>query len=186
MLGYGSEPMGRGLTHDEAERLERSLGFRFSPVHRAFLILGLPRGPQWPPWRTGSVRDLRALLRVPVDGIVADVLEHDFWPTRWGVRPSADDDRESVAREALGRVPTLVPLFARSYLPAEDPRAECPVLSVDRTAVEVVGHDLAHYVGRVFVVHDPAPTRRPLRVPFWSDLAELFDPARRRPGIMSP
>jgi hypothetical protein len=186
LLSYSGESVGPGLTNEEVARAEERFGFRFAPVHRAFLSIGVPRGPHWPSWRTGSARELRGLVQAPVDGVVADVLEHDFWPARWGARPATDDEREAAARAALGTVPALVPLFARCYLPAGDHRAEAPVLRVDRTDVGVVGHDLAHYVGRVFSGHDPVPAGRPLRVPFWTDLAELFEPARRRPGIMDP
>jgi len=186
MLSYSGETLGPGLAREEIERVEERFGFRFAPVHRAFLSLGLPRGPHWPNWRNGTVRGLRGRLGAPADGVVADVLQHDFWPARWGVRPSTDEDREAVARAELARVPTLVPLFARCYLPSGDPRAGCPVFAGDRTHVSVVGHDLAHYVGRVFAGDDPTPPGPPRRVRFWSDLAELFAPDRRRPGIMEP
>ena len=125
-------------------------------------------------------------MDAPLDGVLADVLEHDFWPARWGVRPETDDERESIARAQLARVPRLVPLFAQCYLPAGDRRADAPVLTVDRTIVSVVGHDVAHYVGRMFAVHDPAQVGRPAWVPFWSELAALHDPARRESGIMAP
>ncbi len=186
MLGHSGEPTGRGLTGDEVERVEQRFGFRFAPVHRAFLSLGLPRGPHWPNWRSGSVRDLRARVTAPVDGVVADVLEHDFWPARWGARPIDLEERAAMARAELARVPALVPLFADCYLPAAHPRPECPVLSVERTLVAVEGHDLSHYIWRVFLRHDLAPNGRPVRVAFWSELAELFDPEREGPGIMAP
>jgi hypothetical protein len=186
LLDYAGDPLDPGLSNDEVERVEARFDFRFAPVHRAFLSIGMPRGPQWPNWRRGSLRVLRSRMQAPVDGVVADVLEHDFWPAGWERRPAADAEREEVARDRLATVPTLVPLFADCYLPADDPRPRAPVLAVDRTIVSVVGHDLAHYVGRVFAVHDPAPAGRPLHVPFWSDLAALHDPSRRGPGIMDP
>ena len=186
LLSYSGEPLAAGLTDDEVEHVETRFGFRFAPVHRAFLSVGMPRGPLWPNWRTSSARDLRRRVQAPVDGVVADVLEHDFWPARWGARPEAPAEREAVARRRLAQVPGLVPLFAQCYLPAGDRRPGAPVLTVDRTIVSVVGHDLAHYVGRVFSVHDPVPAGRPPRVPFWSDLVALSDPSRRGPSIMDP
>ncbi|KQR11193.1 hypothetical protein [Cellulomonas sp. Leaf334] len=184
LLSFSGEPIAAGLTAEEVERVEGRFGFRFAPVHRAFLSIGMPRGPQWPNWRTGSVRSLHRRLQAPVDGVVADVLEHDFWPARWGARPVEDDTREAVARAELARVPALVPLVAWCYLPAVDALPEVPVLTVERSIVSVVGHDLAHYVGRVFSGHDPEQAAPPLRVPFWSDVAALLDPTRR--GLMDP
>lgn len=186
LLSYASEPIAAGLTADEVADVEERFGFRFAPVHRAFLSIGMPRGPQWPNWRAGSARSLRRRVQAPVDGVVADVLEHDFWPAAWGARPTTDDDREVVARAALRTVPALVPLFAWCYLPAGERSFDAPVLTVDRTIVSVVGHDLSHYVGRVFAEHDVAQAGRPPRVDFWSDLAEQLDPGRPGPGLMDP
>ncbi|WP_426595389.1 hypothetical protein ACPPVS_07425 [Cellulomonas sp. McL0617] len=186
MMSYGGEPMTPGLGDFQLDDIERRFGFRFEAVHRDFLRFGVPTGRYWANWRDGAARTLRARLRVPVDGVVADVLEHDFWPADWGIRPDVDEQREAVARGQLANVPTLVPLFAQCYVPAGDRRARCPVFLVDRTTVSVVGRDLYDYAGRVFAAQDPGTSRRPLRIPFWSDLAELFDPDRRGPGIMDP
>ena len=186
MLSYGHDRIDEGMSADELDSVEQLFGVRFADVHRAFLEIGLPLGPHWPNWRARGSRGVRAQLRLPTDGVVADVLDHDFWPASWGPRPTTDAARAALARAELARVPQLVPLYARCYLPAGDRRPETPVLTVDRTSVVVGGHDLAHYVGQVFAMHDPEPAGRPLRVPFWSDLVELFDPDRRRPGIMEP
>jgi hypothetical protein len=188
LLTYAGEPIGPGLSADEREAVEERFGFRFAPVHRAFLALGLPRGPQWPSWRSGSVRVLRARLRLPVDGVVADVLEHDFWPARWGQRPADLVEREAAARRRLDAVPVLVPLVGQRYLPAADPLPTLPVLSVHRTEVLVAGRDLVEFVDREFSVgatrrdpDDGAP-----RVPFWTELAEVVEASRLGRGIMSP
>ncbi|MDM7831980.1 hypothetical protein [Cellulomonas edaphi] len=189
LLTYAGERIGPGLSSDEREQVEERLGFRFAPVHRAFLALGLPRGPLWPNWRSGSTRDLGARLRLPVDGVVADVLEHDFWPTRWGPRPHGLDAREQAARARLATVPTVVPLFGQRYLPAEDPLPTVPVLAIHRTEVVVYARDLVDYVNREFSMGHPrrdSEPERAARVPFWTDLADVVEASRRGQGIMSP
>ena len=186
MLGYGGEPTGPGLTADEREAVEERFGFRFASVHRAFLAMGVPAARCG---RTGG-RDRRGRCARgsgsrPTASSVTCSSTTSGRPA--GVcGPQATTEREAVARAELERVPALVPLFARCYLPAGDARPECPVLAVDRTIVVRAGHDLEHYVGREFAVHDTAPAGRALRVPFWSDLAELFDAERPGPGIMAP
>ena len=189
LLTYAGETIGPGLTSDERERVEERFGFRFAPVHRAFLALGLPRGPLWPNWRSSSARDLSARLRVPVDGVVQDVLEHDFWPTRWGPRPAELAAREPAARAHLRAVPTLVPLFGRRYVPADDPLPTVPVLGVHRTEVVVFAHDLVDYVSREFSMGYTRPYpqgQRAARVPFWTELADVIEASERGQGIMSP
>jgi len=134
------------------------------------------------------VRVLRVRLRLPVDGVVADVLEHDFWPARWGQRPADLVEREAAARRRLDAVPVLVPLVGQRYLPAADPLPTLPVLSLHRTEVLVAGRDLVEFVDREFSVgatrrdpDDGAP-----RVPFWTELAEVVEASRLGRGIMSP
>jgi hypothetical protein len=188
-LAHAGEPIGPGLTSDERESVEERFAFRFAPVHRAFLALGLPRGPLWPNWRSSSARELRARLRLPVDGVVDDVLEHDFWPARWGPRPQDLAEREEDARAHLSTVPTLVPLFGRRYLPADDPLPTLPVISVHRTDVIVYGRDLVDYVNREFstgYTRRYEDGERVARVPFWTDLAEVIEASARGEGIMSP
>ncbi|ROS28256.1 hypothetical protein [Cellulomonas sp. PhB150] len=189
LLTHAGEPVGPGLTADEREAVEERFGFRFAPVHRAFLALGLPRGPQWPSWRSGSARVLRARLRLPVDGVVADVLEHDLWPARWGPRPTDLAEREAVARDELAGVPVLVPLFGQRYLPADDPLPTLPVLSVHRSEVLVSGRSLVEFIGREFSMDlnpSDADARSAARVPFWTDLSEVVEATRLGRGIMSP
>ncbi|HWJ85672.1 MAG TPA: hypothetical protein VNR62_09590 [Cellulomonas sp.] len=190
LLSYVDEPVGRGLSGAERARVERRFGFRFAPAHRAFLAIGMPRGPLWPNWRSGSTSDLRTLVRAPVDGVVADVLEHDFWPSAWGARPASDAGREAVARAQLINVPTLVPFFGRRYVPAAEQASGSSVLAVHRTEVVVLGNDLASYVDRElsvgYLLHHAPPATVPATVPFWSDLARFVDATLRGQGIMSP
>lgn len=183
MLTYAGESRQPGLSSDELAALEARHDFRFSAVHRAFLSFGVPEGAGWVRWR--SRRDVAARLRVPVDGVVADVLEHDFWPRAWGPRPDGDARRAEAARAALRRVPPLVPLRGARYLPGGLARPAVGVLSVLRTDVVPFADDLVDFVAKEFSMASdgsverppwaPPPRRVPVR--FWSELVIVAPPA---------
>src|SRR5438105_3721957 len=65
-----------GLTDAEVAAVEGRFGFRFPPDLRAFLQTALPRGPQFPNWRSGDEGALQDWLNVPRQGVLFDV-EHN-------------------------------------------------------------------------------------------------------------
>jgi hypothetical protein len=156
-------PVEPGLTAAEL----RSLGLTPNPDHRTFLTTGVPVGDGWPDWR--SPASLVPRLQAPIDGVLFDVAENDFWLPSWGIRPSTPSRALAVARRALEAAPTLVPVYKHRYAPAL-PASGLPVFSVMQTDVIVFGVDLADYLHAEFGVGAES-TASPARVPFWSALA---------------
>ncbi|MEV0274609.1 hypothetical protein AB0H43_38050 [Hamadaea sp. NPDC050747] len=162
-------PVGPGLTGDELRALETRFGFRFNPDHRTLLTAGVPGGDRrWPDWR-GSPALLGEILSAPIEGVLFDVEENDFWLTSWGIKPATPDKAIGVARRALAQAPVLVPVYGHRYAPALD-TADLPVLSVLQTDVVAYGDTLADYLHQEFGVGDASPRTTLKRVPFWSDL----------------
>jgi hypothetical protein len=166
-----------GLTDDEVADVERRFGFTFCADHRAMLSLAVPIGDGWPDWLDEDESFVRDRLAWPVDGVVVDVLEGDFWPASWGHRPA--DGCEAVARDRLAAVPTMVPVYAHRYLPSGPAAPGTPVFSIYQTDVIHYGADLADYLAREFLhrTSPVPPADASLRVPFWSDLVDCVDPA---------
>ncbi|MEV6971418.1 hypothetical protein AB0M47_40620 [Hamadaea sp. NPDC051192] len=162
-------PVGPGLTGDEFRTIETWFGFRFNPDHRTLLAAGVPGGDRhWPDWR-GSPALLGEALSAPIEGVLFDVEENDFWLTSWGIKPSSTDKAIGVARRALAQAPVLVPVHGHRYAPALD-LADLPVLSVMQTDVVRYGDTLADYFHREFGVGTAEPLSSPKPVPFWSTL----------------
>jgi len=68
-----------GLTDAEVALVESWFSFRFPPDLRAFLQTALPRGPQFPDWRSGDKAILRDWLDRPRQGVLSDIEHNGFW-----------------------------------------------------------------------------------------------------------
>jgi hypothetical protein len=165
----GRFPRQPGLTDAELARIEDEFGFRFAADHRAFLAAWPPSGRGWPDWRTTDREALRERLAAPVEGVLFDVAQKDFWYEGWGARPPAPEEAVAVARRYLMTVPRMVPLYAHRYLPAG--LSDHPVLSIYQTDIVPYGNDLTDWIRREFHLGAASekPDRRPT-VPFWRDL----------------
>ncbi len=59
-----------GLTDAEAIEAEGRFSFQFPPDLREFHQTALPRGPQFPDWRSGDDAELRGWLDLPRQGVL--------------------------------------------------------------------------------------------------------------------
>ena len=164
-----------GLSEREIAAVETLHQFQFPPDLRAFLQAALPCGDRFPQWRRPDDPDLLASLDWPEEGIVFDVEQNSLWLDEWGPRPSAMLRAIEIARRLVRHAPTLIPIYAHRYLPAEPQQSGNPVFSVHQSDIIVYGRDLWDYLRNEFegpsssTVPDPSSCR-PIR--FWTDLAE--------------
>ncbi len=171
-----------GLSPVELTRAEQQFGVRFPPVWRAVLCVVHPvalpvppRGPdgvlRWtalPDWRGRDPQGTADLVDAPVAGVLFDVEENDFWWPAWGARPRRRADRVAAARERLGRLPRLVPLWSHLYVGAED---DGPVLSIVQTDLYSPAATLVELLrGAEGADGGPGPSGG--RIEFWSDLLD--------------
>ena len=172
LAAAGRFPIRPGLTDAEFDAVEAEFAFRFADDHRAFLAAGLPVGRGWPDWRDGDRDALRERLAMPVEGVLFDVLQNDFWYHGWGPRPADDDAAVTLARAGLVTAPRMVPVYQHRFLPAGRGTSGHPVLSIYRTDVACYGADLTDYLHREFGLG--AASDRPCRptVTFWSRLVQ--------------
>lgn len=172
LAASGRFPIASGLTSTELDALEQEFAFRFADDHRAFLAGGLPGGRGWPDWRGGDRAALRSQLAMPVEGVLFDVAENDFWYEGWGPRPSSPPAAVVAARGFLLTAPRMIPLYSHRYLPAG--MTGHPVLSIYQTDVIHYGNDIEDWLRREFRLgggeaEAEAAAKRPT-VPFWRDL----------------
>ncbi len=158
-----------GYSQPELDAAQEKYGLVFPPDLVALLrdrrpVLGYD-------WRTDD-KEIREMLRWPLEGLLFDVENNALWWPEWGDRPGTPEARSEVLANVVSEAPKLIPLVSHRYLPTEPNEAGNPVFSVYQSDVIYYGADLADYFEREFV--EP---RRPLpehikRVRFWSDLVE--------------
>jgi hypothetical protein len=161
-----------GLSDAELAAVEDEFGFTFADDHRAFLAAGLPFGRGWPDWRDGNRAQLRERLAWPVEGVLFDVAENDFWYDGWGPRPSTMDAALGAARAGLLTAPRMIPVYSHRYLPAGRGASGHPVLSIMQTDIIVYGADLEDYLHREFGIGAASDRRGHSTVSFWSLLVQ--------------
>jgi hypothetical protein len=83
-----------GLTDAEIATIEGRFGFQFPPDLREFLQTALPRGPQFPDWRSGDEAALRDWMNLPRHGVLFDVEKKNPAPleTRAIAEPRGESD----------------------------------------------------------------------------------------------
>lgn len=164
-----------GLTDAEIAATEGRFGVRFPPDLRAFVQTALPRGPQFPDWRSGDEAGLRDWLDLPRLGILFDVEHNGFWLDEWGRRPGSLEESLRVAGDLVAAAPRLIPIYGHRMMPDEPYLPGNPVFSVHQTDIIHYGFDLADYLRHEFALsgREPWPKRvRPIR--FW-DLDRFQD-----------
>jgi hypothetical protein len=157
-----------GLIDAEVAAVESRFGFRFPPDLCEFLQTALPRGPQFPNWRSGDEAALRDWLDLPRKGVLFDVEHNGFWLGEWGSRPGSLDEALRVASKLVVAAPRLIPIYLHRMIPDEPHLPGNPVFSVHQTDIIHYGFDLADYLRHEFGLPDPQPW--PERVPpirFW-------------------
>jgi hypothetical protein len=160
-----------GLSEGELDAVEDEFGFHFADDHRAFLGAGLPVGRGWPDWRDGDRAQLWERLALPVEGVLFDVAQSDFWYDGWGTRPPSPEAALDAAKAGLLTAPRMIPVYSHRYLPAGRGASGHPVLSLYRTDATVHGADLDDYLFQEFGIGTPGEPRRPT-VTFWSSLVQ--------------
>jgi hypothetical protein len=157
-----------GLTETEISRAEESYGFRFPPDLREFLQTALPTGHRFPDWRAGDDTLIRDLLRLPLEGILFDVEQNEFWLPEWGTQPTRIEDARTVVEEHVNNAPRLVPIYGHRMIPDRPNEAGNPVLSVHQTDIIYYGFDLDDFFRHEFELAGEKPWPSEVRrIDFW-------------------
>jgi hypothetical protein len=158
-----------GLTDSEVAAVEARFGFRFPPDLRAFLQTGLPRGPQFPDWRSGDETILRDWLTLPRQGILFDVEHNGFWLEEWGPRPHTFAEALRMVTDLVATAPNLIPVYGHRMMPDDPHEPGNLVLSVHQTDIIPYGFDLADYLRNEFELPGREPWPQEVRsIRFWN------------------
>lgn len=144
-LNKGKVQIAQGLTDEEFCRIEALFAFTFPPDLKAILQEGLPVGAGFPDWRSGSFKQLRLLLNLPIAGLSYEVACGRFWLKQWGTKPFDAEQAVAIARSALKKAPILIPVYRHCYIPSSPNLAGNPIFFVRQQEVFCCGFDLADF-----------------------------------------
>ncbi len=160
-----------GLSDLEVKDIEYRHSFKFPPDLRAFLQHAMPVSRGFPNWRDGSEAELQDLVDWPLEGILFDVENNDFWFPAWGGRPEKLELAVSLAAVQVLTAPRLIPVYSRRYIPCEPLAAGNPVFSLYQSDILRYRSSLGSYLAAEFGFVPPGcPASCPRRIRFWDEL----------------
>lgn len=110
------------------------------------------------------------MLDWPLEGIIFDIENNDFWLREWGDRPASSNERAEVASAAVSHAPKLIPLISHRYIPTEPSESGNPVFSIYQTDIIYYGANLTHYFENEFGGWSALDESAYRHIRFWSDL----------------
>lgn len=169
-----------GLSDEEIDNIQEIFQINFPPDLKIFLQIALPISDGFVKWRDGltsidSKQKIISVLKWPLNGILFDVENNEFWMEGWGDRPDSFSTREKVVKQNYIKYPKLIPIYLHRYISCEPLEFDNPVFSVYQTDVIYYGFNISDYFAREFCFDLPenfnAPSAPIKEIFFWSELA---------------
>jgi hypothetical protein len=164
-----------GLTQAEFQRIESKFQIQFPPDLRAMLANFLPIKDDFVNWRDESPENILKIedrLQWPLEGMIFDIKENNYWYYGWGKKPSTQDKAIKKCEQMFKKVPKLIPICSHRYIPMEPMEAGNPIFSVVQTDIIYYGENLEAYLRNEFVTNniDQTSYDRVKKIRFWSNL----------------
>jgi hypothetical protein len=169
-----------GLTEDEILQVETKFDLKFPPDLKLFLQTSLPISGQFVNWRLGlkskeETNKIIERLNWPLEGMLFDLKNNEFWIDNWGNRPENYNDKVLIAKSYYKTYPKLIPIFSHRFIPSRPNVNDNPVFSVHQMDIIYYGYNLATYFANEFgftLTEDFELLDKPKKqIEFWSDIA---------------
>lgn len=165
-----------GLTSDEIELAERTHAIAFPPDLAEMLREVLPTGKGWPDWRHPDDEAIANAMSWPLEGILFDIENNQFWLEEWGPRPAAIEEAFDIARRRVAEGPRLIPVYMHRYIPMRPAERGNPVFSVHQTDIIVYGRNLADYLENEFARRgSELETASVKKIELWSAIVDAIN-----------
>lgn len=167
-----------GLSIDEIMLVEQKFDFAFPPDLKSFLCTALPVSKGSVNWRKGLTDEETAAnivwrLAGPLDGILFDVENNDFWYEDWGKKPDIFLESKAIVELEYQNYPKLIPVFYHRFISEEPHEVNNPIISVHQTDIIYYGYNLANYLMNEFHFNlrdDFYVPDEPKTIRFWNDM----------------
>ena len=164
-----------GLNVQEIDAIQRLYQIKFPPDLKELLMRALPVSDKFVNWRDLSQENINTInekLNWPIDGIIYDIENNEFWYSSWGHRPDNLLEATMICRVEMEKVPRLIPIYAHRYLPSEPEEIGNPIFSINQTDIIYYGEDLLSYLLIEFKIKEVEDMnyKSIKKIRFWSDL----------------
>jgi hypothetical protein len=169
----------KGLSDIEYNAIVSMFGISFPYDLKCFLQTAFPISAGFVNWRKALVykeerKHVKERLSWPIEGILFDVCNNEFWDDEWGEKPNDDESRTNIVKTYYKKYPPLIPIYSHRYIPAFPIEEGNPVFSIYQTDIIYYGYDLISYFCNEFHIksfeyHAP---KRPKYIEFWGKIAE--------------
>lgn len=168
----------KGLTEEEFKFIQSQYEVSFPPDLKEFLSLSLPVSHAFINWRNKNIDNVKKIndaLNWPLEGIIFDIENNDFWWDKWGQKPNDLKQAINLCIEEMKKVPKLIPICSHRYIPSEPYETDNPIFSVYQTDIIYYGINLLDYlqIEFNFKKHKNIYFKDNKYIRFWSDIVKL-------------
>ena len=167
-----------GMTQNEILECEDFYSIKFPMPVKEMYSIALPVSKGFYNWKDYSEKSIernKAAVSQPLEGILFDIENNDFWYDKWGKKPDTISEAKRVCIEEFQKVPKLFPVYGHRYMPLVEGKTNLPVYSVYQTDIIYYGEDLISYLKIEFGYkpHKSTKLSNILHVDFWDDIVDL-------------
>lgn len=138
-----------GLSLQEINNIENLYDIKFPPDLKEFLYTALPVSNNFVNWRDlseGNITNIKDRLNWPLEGIIFDIENNEFWYSGWGIKPNDLKEAIKVCKNEMTKVPKLIPICSHRYISSEPQEEGNPIFSVYQTDIIYYGENLLSYL----------------------------------------
>jgi hypothetical protein len=164
-----------GMTLSEIDAAEKLYGISFPGEVKRLYSLGLPVSKGFYNWRDTSkenVRQIKDMLKVPIQGLMFDLETNGFWCDDWEDKPTDIRKAQSILIGHYNKAPQMIPIYAHRYMPYVSNAMDVPVFSIMQSDIIHYGVDLISYLEIEFGFKQYRELEQAnfRYIDFWSDL----------------
>lgn len=165
----------KGLSLQEINKIEGLYEINFPPDLKEFLCIALPVSNKFINWRDmseGNIRSIKDKLSWPLEGMIFDIENNEFWYSGWGSKPNDLEEAIEICKNEFKKIPKLIPIYSHRYIPSEPQEVGNPIFSVYQTDIIYYGEDLLAYLQIEFDIkkYEDMDFESIKDIRFWSDL----------------
>jgi hypothetical protein len=165
------------LSDAEYNAVVSMFGISFPYDLKCFLQTALPVSAKFVNWSmalidTKAREYINERLLWPLEGILFDVHNNEFWYDEWGKKPDDIETQTKTVEEYYKKYPPLIPIYSHRYIPAFPAEEGNPVFSVYQSDIIYYGYDLISYLCNEFRIKllEYNIPEKPKYIEFWGKL----------------